>query len=164
MASTNRYPGLENGALAHSAIENMTATEAIDMGNAVKLATTIVSGEIQPRVLTTTATTDVTYGIVIGGDNDGVYGDGSQSTTDLTRAKTQAGQTVRLITRGRCPARVFGGTGGVAIGDKLAAGPTGALQKIAPPFRFVAAVALNSVAIGDLDIIVVEMVKEGFAN
>ncbi len=163
MANTNKYQGLENGALAHSAIENMTANGPIDMGSTLRLSAPIVAGEIQPRVQVTINFGENIYGIAVGGDNDGVYGDGSASTSDLTRATTQAGQTVRLITRGRCPARVTGGIAGIAIGDKLTPSSTiGVLQKLVAPFKFVAAIALNTVAIGDTDMIVVEMVKEGF--
>ena len=163
MANTNRYTVLSNGALAHSAIENMTANGAIDMGSTIRLSAPIVAGEIQPRVETTTNIGDVTYGIAIGGDNDGVYGDGSASTSDLNRATIGPGQTVKLITRGRCPARVTGGAAGISIGDKLTPSNTaGVLQKLIAPFKFVAAVSLNTVAIGDTDMIIVEMVKEGF--
>jgi len=165
MANENKYRILSSGALAHSAIENMICDEAIDMGDAVSLVLTpILSDEIQPRVIRAIGFVNV-YGIAVGGDADGIYGDGSASTSDVTRATTAAGQTVRIITRGRCPARVNGVTSlAVSIGDRLvASGIPGVFQKTPAAIRFVAAIALNNVAVGDTDMIVVEMVKEGLS-
>jgi len=138
----NRYVGLENGALAHSAIENMISDGVIEMGAPVRLVTSVRSDEIQPRVVTSTGATDIIYGIAVGGEADGVYGDGSAATSDLTRATTGAGQSVRIITRGRAPAKVFTGTV-ITVGSKLVSAglADGAFTKLpGATTRFVAAI------------------------
>ena len=163
MANTNRFQGLARGPIDHNAssVINVIANCAIDMGSGVIFDATIPSAENLPRVEETTSQgSGLVYGVAVGGDTDGIYGDGSASTDDLTRATTGAGQGVVVVTQGRCLARVSGG-GGVAIGDQLTiSGTIGALEG-ASAGDFVIAIALNDVASGDLDIIAVDVQRAG---
>ena len=163
MANTNQFPGLARGPIDHnaSAVINVIANEAITMGSAVALVTTIPTDEILPRVDETDAALDVTYGIVVGGDTDGIYGDGTAATDDSTRAAASAGQGVVVVTQGRCLARVLGAST-LVVGDQLTPTATaGVLTKIAPGTGLVVARALQSVTDADTDIIAVDVQREG---
>ena len=160
---TNQFQGLARGPIDHNAssVINVIANEAITMGSAVALVTTIPTAEILPRVDETDATTDVTYGIVVGGDTDGIYGDGSAATSDSTRAAASAGEAVVVVTQGRCLARVLGAST-LVVGDQLTPTATaGVLTKIAPGTGLVIARALQPVADAATDIIAVDVQREG---
>jgi len=174
---TNQFLGLARGPIDHdaSSVINAIANEAIDMGSAVALTTTIPTSELLPRVEETTTGTDITYGIAVGGDTDGVYGDGSVSTDDSTRAAASAGQGVVVVTQGRCLAKVEGKSSGVgdisiAVGDALAPSTVSgvllkALITIDQPLQnSVIARALQPVASGESDIIAVDVQREGIYN
>ena len=167
MANTNRYQGLARGPIDHksSSVINQIANGAIDMGSVVSVTTTINSSETLPRVEQSAAQgISFSYGIVVGGDADGIYGDGSASTDDSTRAATGALQGVVVVTQGRCLARVSGdGIGVVSIGSPLTqSGITGVLER-ADALDFVIAFALNDVAAGDTDMIAVDVQRTGAA-
>ncbi len=160
---TNQFLGLARGPIDHnaSAVINVIANEAITMGSAVALVTTIPTAELLPRVDETDATADVTYGIAVGGDTDGIYGDGSAATDDKTRATASAGQGVVVVTQGRCLARVLGALT-LVIGDQLTPTATpGVLTKATPGSELVIARALQSVADAATDIIAVDVQREG---
>ena len=163
MANTNQFTGLARGPIDHnaSAVINVIANEAITMGSSVALVITIPTDELLPRVDETDTAADVTYGIVVGGDTDGIYGDGSVATDDSTRAAASAGQGVVVVTQGRCLARVLGAAT-LVIGDQLTPTATaGVLTKIAPGAGLVVARALQAVTDGDTDIIAVDVQREG---
>jgi len=163
LANTNQFTGLARGPIDHNAssVINVIANEAITMGSAVALVTTVPTDELLPRVDETDATTDVTYGIAVGGDTDGIYGDGTAASDDSTRAAASAGQGVVVVTQGRCLARVLG-VSTLVIGDQLTPTATaGVLTKIAPGTGLVVARALQPVADGDTDIIAVDVQREG---
>ena len=104
------------------------------------------ASELLPRVENADAITEIGYGIAVGGDTDGVYGDGSASSDDSTRATAGAGQGVVVVTQGRCPAKV---TGDISIGDRLAVSATGTLQ-VAVSTQMVLAIALQATGgVGD---------------
>ena len=110
---TNFFLGLARGPIDHnaSAVINSIANGAITMGSVVELkdlVTPSLPAELLPRVDESpgTAITDSLYGIAVGGDTDGIYGDGSAASDDLTRATAGAGQGVVVVTQGRCLARV----------------------------------------------------------
>jgi len=163
MANVNRFPGLFRGPVDHqsSSVINLKSKGTIDMGDAVKQDQgSLTSNDIFPPVLPTTTLGDpLVYGIAVGGDLDGIFGDGSASTDDSTRATNGEGQGVVVVTQGRCPARVTGAVGGlVVIGDELVASDTdGALQKHTAAGQTVIAIAMNSVAATDTDIILVDV-------
>ena len=100
----------------------MIANGLISMGDAVVLSTTPAT-ELLPRATANDTANEQCYGIAVGGDADGIYGDGAIGTaTSGTTATNVAGEAVVVVTQGRCPARV---TGAVAIGDALVAEGTG---------------------------------------
>ena len=161
---TNQYPGLARGPIDHqsSSVINSIANGPIDMGSAIvlkDLVTPLIAGEILPRVeeQQTPATTDSIYGIAVGGDVDGIYGDGGAASDDSTRATTGAGQGVVVVTQGRCLARV---TGTIAVGNQLAASTTAGVLQIAADAQFVIAIALQPITSGT-DIIAVDVQREG---
>lgn len=131
---TNLFPGLARGPIDHeaSSVINAIANEQIDMGNAVKLVAQPALENL-PRVENGDTQGEPIYGIVAGGDADGVYGDGAASVDDKTRA-TLAGALpaesgVVVVTQGRTLARV---TGTLALNDKLTQSATvGVLEKAA---------------------------------
>ena len=187
----NQFLGLARGPIDHesSSVINVIANGEITMGSAVLLDTTIETAELLPRVeeLSGTAAIKVlgqpTYGIAVGGDTDGIYGDGTTSTTDATRATAGAGEGVVVVTQGRCLARVAGlknltGTTApsdeaISVGDSLvaseSASETGSVllalaNTTSTATQFVIARALQSVDAGATDIIAVDIQREGDGN
>lgn len=161
---TNSYLGLARGPIDHNAssVINAIANEALEMGSAVALFPTIVSAELLPRVDETDALADVTYGIAVGGDTDGIYSTtGAASGTDSTRAAS-AGEGVVVVTQGRCLARVDGTTGtGIVIGSPLGASTTaGVLELADDATQHIIARALQPSS-GVTDIIAVDIQREG---
>ena len=129
----NNYQGLHRGPIDHeaSSVINMIAGGLISMGDGVILSTTPAT-ELLPRTVANSSGNEQLYGVAVGGDADGIYGDGTVGTaTSGTTAANVAGEAVVVVTQGRCPARV---TGAVAIGDALVAeGTTGLLVVPAIP-------------------------------
>jgi len=165
MANTNRFLGLARGPIDHksSSVINQIANGAIDMGSVVAVTTTINASETLPRVeeIMNEGST-ILYGIAVGGDADGIYGDGSASTDDSTRAATGALEGVVVVTQGRCLARVSGdGIGPVVIGSPLTQSATAGALELAGVGDGVIAFALNDVGVGDLDMIAVDVQRVG---
>ncbi len=165
MANTNRYEGLARGPIDHksSSVINLVSNGSIDMGSLVLCFTSLLSDETLPRVIEgNTLGSLLVYGIAVGGDADGIYGDGSTSTDDLTRATNAAGQGVVVVTQGRCLAKVNGAANGtVFIGDALSASSVdGQLHKAAAGADVIA-YALNDVANTDTDMIAVDVKRTG---
>ena len=161
MANTNRFRGLARGPIDHksSSVINQISDGSIDMGSVVAVSATIDSREILPRVGEISSEgSSLVYGIAVGGDVDGIYGDGSASTDDKTRATNAAGQGVVIVTQGRCLARV---TESVAIGDPLTQSVTAGVLKKALATEFVFAFALNGVDTIDTDMIAVDVQRGG---
>lgn len=165
MANTNRFQGLARGPIDHksSSVINQVSNSSIDMGSVVATATTIQSSETLPRVLQiATQGSNRVYGIAVGGDTDGIYGDGSASSDDSTRAANAAGLGVVIVTQGRCLARVSGdGSSVVIIGDPLTQSATTGVLEFATTGDVVIAFALNDVGAGDIDMIAVDVQREG---
>lgn len=142
------------------------------MGSAIKLSTVIPAAEILPRAEETVLPIDSHYGIAVGGDTDGIYGDGSASTDDSTRATNSAGQGVVIVTQGRCLARIEGqaNTGNdIVVGDPLTTDSLGRLTLANPTLvgDFIIARALQPYAKSsdgtpvDDAIIAVDVQREG---
>ncbi len=128
----NNYVGLHRGPIDHeaSSVINAIASELISMGDAVRLNTTIPGTELLPQVDAADTAGELAYGIAVGGDADGIYGDGAIATaTSGTAATLVAGEGVVVVTQGRCLARV---TGNVLVGEALVVEGTGAGLLIVP--------------------------------
>lgn len=173
---TNFFPGLARGPIDHeaSSVINAVSNDTITMGSAVKLFATIPIDQLLPQVVQKTVTPaliDFFYGIAVGGDIDGIYGDGKNATDDTTRAAA-AGDGVVVVTQGRCLARVDT-TVEIKIGDALSAATTnpgvddGGVLKTAQPTENgqVIARALQAVSAtpspDNLSIIAVDVQREG---
>lgn len=162
---TNFYPGLARGPIDHqsSSVINSIANAAITMGSAVVVAAA-GSEEILPRVAENpgAAITEDVYGVVVGGDTDGIYGTGAAASDDTTRAAAGAGEGVVVVTQGRCLARVES-TVAILIGDPLGASDGGAgLLEVAAATSKVIARALQAVGAGaGTHIIAVDIQREG---
>jgi len=167
MASTNRFQGLANGPIGPreaSTDINLIANGSIDMGSVVELVSSAILGtDILPRVVEGVGLGNIeVYGIAVHGDVDGIYGDGSVSVDDTTRATNAAGQAVNIVTQGRCLARVSGAGGAVTIGDPLTmSAVAGVLVAATVANQRVIAKALNSVLAADTDMIAVDVGREG---
>jgi uncharacterized membrane protein len=157
---TNLYPGLARGPIDHNAssVINVIANEALNMGDAVALVAAPAT-ELLPRVDQTDAQGEECYGIVVGGDTDGIYGTGAIAADDTTRAAAAAGDGVVVVTRGRCLARVKGDGTAIAVGTKLTpAGAAAVIGQLEPAAAgdLVVATALQATT-GALDIIAVDV-------
>ena len=157
---TNLYPGLARGPIDHasSSVINMIANETdIEMGSPVKGDLTVVSAELLPRADKTDSAGELLYGIVVGGDNDGIYGDGGVSPADdTTKATTLVGQALVVCTQGRCLARIAEAT---TVGAALASDGTDALVLADTVDDMIIARALQVGADGD--VIAIDVQREG---
>jgi uncharacterized membrane protein len=162
---TNFYLGLARGPIDHqsSSVINSIANAAITMGSAVVVAAA-GSAELLPRVAENpgAAITEDVYGIVVGGDTDGVYGTGAAASTDINRAASGAGEGVVVVTQGRCLARVES-TVAIVIGDLLGAsdGGAGLLEKAAATSNIIARALQPVSADPGTHIIAVDVQREG---
>ncbi len=178
----NKFLGLARGPIYHqsSSVINVIANDAITMGDSLVIVTTIPAGELLPRVQTSAASTtnQVIYGIAVGGDVDGIYGDGTTATDDSTRATSGAGEGVVVVTQGRCLARVAGqiqngvsSTTDSAIvpGDALVPDPLIAGRLVKAPTAVdipvhIIARALQDGDLGAQNILAVDVQREGFVE
>ena len=156
---TNLYPGLARGPIDHksSSVINIIANEVdMEMGGCVKLAAA-ASAELLPRADKVDTAGDDAYGIIVGGDNDGIFGSGGTSLADnTTKATRLVGDGLVVVTQGRCPARV---AENCAIGAKLAGDGSGDLQLADATGDGIIATALQAGTAGD--IIIVDVQREG---
>lgn len=156
---TNLYPGLARGPIDHksSSVINIIANETnMEMGGCVKLAAP-PSTELLPRADKVDTAGEDSYGITIGGDNDGIYGDGGASPADnTTKATLLIGDAVVLCTQGRCLARI---SENCILGDELGADGTGDMAKADAAGNMILATALQAGSAGD--IIAVDVQREG---
>jgi len=128
----------------------------MEMGGCVKLAAP-PSTELLPRADKVDTAGEDSYGITIGGDNDGIYGDGGASPADnTTKATLLVGDAVVLCTQGRCLARI---SENVILGDELGADGTGDMAKADAAGNMILATALQAGSAGD--IIAVDVQREG---
>jgi len=127
----NSYPGLALGTIGFrsNSVVNAIANVPILMGSAVQLVAG-PSNELLPRVEPVDKTGGLMYGIAVMGDADGIYGDDIPPLT-INRAAVRSGQTVAVLTQGRCLARV---NTDVVLGEALmtATVPVGTLISFIP--------------------------------
>lgn len=162
MANTNRFQGLNNGPINHesSSVIEAISNGPIDMGSAVALTSTIFPGETLPRVEEINIFGGLTYGIAVAGVVGGIFGDGSASTDDSTRATNAAGQAVQIVTQGRCLARVttLGESfSSILIGTPLTQSPILGALEFSSLDSVGIAIALNLVENDDQDMIAVDV-------
>jgi hypothetical protein len=158
---TNLYPGLARGTIGAriaSTEINMIANETdMEMGAPVKGDLTVVSTELLPRADKTDTAGEIVYGIITGGDNDGIYGDGGASPADnTTKASLTVGESINVCTQGRCLARIAEVT---TVGAPLASNGVDALVLADTVGDMIIARALQVGAAGD--IIAVDVQREG---
>ena len=158
---TDKYSGLYDGAADSAALViNAIADEAIEIGSPV-IAVAAATGELAPRVEPTTDGTLFIVGVVVGGDANGIWVDGT--TANDGSAASAAGESVKVCTTGRCKVRVDGSTGGansnIAIGDPLSASIDGVAQRaVASDFVFARALQTSTAV---QDAILCEVTLEG---
>lgn len=128
---TDLFVGLHRGPIDHeaSSVINAVANGALNMGDAVRIIAE-PSTELLPRVEAVDSQGEQVYGIVVGGDADGIFGDGATGagTNDVNAAAFAAGDAVVIVTQGRTKARV---TGTISLGAELTASGTGSLEAAA---------------------------------
>ena len=158
---TNQYPGLWRGPIDHEAgsIINAIAATIIPMGASVSLVTS-PSNENLPRV--SAGGDDNFYGVVVGGDNDGVYPPPAQGFEFFEEnfAATEAGQGVVVVTQGRCIATVRAVGISIVVGGPLQM-DGGNFLRNASSGEEVVARALLPIEQGETDIIPVDIQREG---
>ena len=157
---TNLYPGLARGEIGPrdaNTVINIIANETnMEMGGCVKLAAP-PSTELLPRADKVDTAGEDAYGIIVGGDNDGIYGDGGASPADnTTKASLLVGDAIVVVVQGRCLARI---SEAATLGAKLGADGTGDLQLADAAGNGILAVALQAGSAGD--IIAVDVQREG---
>jgi len=158
---TNLYQGLARGTIGPrdaNTVINMIANETnIEMGGVVKGDLTLDSTELLPRADKTDTAEEIVYGIVVGGDNDGIYGTGGASPADnTTKASLLVGDAIVVCTQGRCLARISATT---TVGAPLSSDGTDALKLANVVGGMIIARALQVGASGD--IIAVDVQREG---
>jgi hypothetical protein len=158
---TDKYTGLYDGAADSAALViNAIADEAIEIGSPL-ITVAAATGELSPRVEPTADGTLFIAGVCVGGDNNGIWVDGT--TANDGSAASAAGESVKVCTRGRCKVRVDGSTGGansnIAIGDPLSASIDGVAQRaVASDFVFARALQVSTAV---QDAILCEVTLEG---
>ncbi len=169
---TNQYSGLWRGPIDHNAssvINAIVGSGVIIMGNLVQLSAPLTNNELLPTVIESSGTTpgdDNGYGIVVGGDFDGIYGDGVKGNETSENFAGGFGQGVVVVTQGRCLAQVKGSSDGgavqIEIGDPLReCDDAGVLDKATLSGEHVIARALQVVPSGSEDIIAIDFQREG---
>jgi len=156
------YPGLFDGAAgAEAVVVNYTASEAIEIGAPV-VAAAAGTGELQARVQPSIIGEDYCIGVVVGGDAEGIWVDGTVANDG--EAAAAAGDVVKVCILGRCKLRVNASTGGansaMAVGDPIAIGVADEIAHKQQADEYVFARALQ-VATGASDAILVNIVHEG---
>lgn len=122
----DNYPGIFDGAAGPEALViNAIADEAIEIGAPV-IYVAAGTGELSPRVEPNGVEETSVAGVVVGGDANGIWSDGTVANDG--NAADAAGDTVKLCIYGRCKVRVDGSTGGansnIAVGDPLSLSST----------------------------------------
>ncbi len=109
----DKAAGIFDGGAGAEAIEiNMIANEAMKIGSPVQ-AFDAGSGEIFPRAAHPSSNLVPVIGVVTGGDNNGIWVDGTVTNDGLAAAA--AGEVVKVCIFGRCKVRVDGDTAGAVV-------------------------------------------------
>lgn len=170
---TNKYFDLATGPLdveASSIINGIAAQDGMSLGEVVGLApigggiTQTPVGSLLPRFERTVASEDPGFGVIVGGDLDGVYANGSVPVNSagfpLESIVANRGDGIRVCIQGRCLAQVDGlTTGNIVPGDNLSA-DKGIYVKQSSTGTATKAIALQSTTV-DNSIIAVDIQREG---
>ena len=153
----DKHLGLFSGRAGSEAIvRNAIADEDIFIGDPV-IFVAPPAGERDPRVEPNAAQGVAIAGIVVDGDQKGLYDDGLRGATEKVAA---AGEAVKLVTKGRVKARVKGDGTAIVLGEKLTLSATeGHLEKAIAQDE-IGAVALDTSSGAD-DFILVEVDNQG---
>ena len=158
---TNKFLGLFRGAFPRDQVTviNATAASTLFNGDVVTLSAP-GTDELRPRVTAGTGITDESYGIVVGGQADGVYSEDGTRTSPDNSAATAVGQAVEVCTQGRCLANVDGSGSPITLGDPLSASGAAGIMVLAIATSIVIAKALQTSSAAN-DIILVDVQREG---
>ena len=163
----NKFEGLAQGSIDHKAssiINSVCGDASLKIGDVVKILPVGTGNgftqleDLLPRV-GVTGLGEPAYGIIVGGDFEGIYGDGAIPINFDNLAVgiivSFFGEGVRVCTSGRCLALV---SGPISVGDKLTSSPVGLVNANGGN---IIATALQTAA--DLNsIIAVDIKREGF--
>jgi len=143
--------GLFDGeAGAEAVVINAIANEALAIGSPV-IWIDAATGEKMPRVGHPAAATEPVIGVVTGGDNNGIYVDGTLTNDGLAAAA--AGEVVRVCIGGRCKVRVNGSGTAVAAGTSRLAFSADGIAVVAVATAYAFAIAGQD-ATGNTDAII----------
>lgn len=133
--------GLFDGASgAEALVINAIANEALKIGSPVQYVDA-AAGEIFPRVAHPTASTVPVIGVVVGGDNNGIWVDGT--TVNDGEAAAAAGETVKVCIYGRCKVRVDGNAAAVVAGVSQLAYDADGVADVATATDYAFAIAMQ---------------------
>lgn len=150
--------GIFDGAAgAEALVINATANEALKIGSPV-IYVTAAAGEIFPRVAHPAANTEAMIGVVVGGDNNGIWDDGT--LTNDGEAAAAAGEVVKVCISGRCKVRVDGAVAAIVINDKLEGADADGVARKAQLTGFAFAIALQA-STADTDAILCQVYPMG---
>jgi len=150
---TNEYEGLAQDSIDHiasSIINAVCGDSSLLIGDVVKLlpagtGTGFTQPEdVLPRIGIVDDLLDDAYGVVVGGDLEGIYSDGIDIADGLVVSFFGGG--VRVCTQGRCVARIFPETNSINVGDPLIINPTNTSLQVAIPGLGIIARALQSLS------------------
>ena len=153
----DKHLGLFSGRAGSEAIvRNAIADEDIFIGDPVIFVAS-PAGERDARVEPNNSQGVAIAGIAVDGDQKGLYDDGARGASEKVAA---AGEAIKLVTSGRCKARVKGDGTAIVLGEKLTLSATeGHLEKAIAQDE-IGAVALDA-ATGADDFILVDVNTQG---
>ncbi len=152
------YTGLFDGADSDAIVINAIASETIAIFSPVSLVAP-ATGERLARVAYPSGQGVYVFGVVVGGDANGIPVDGTIANDG--NAAAAAGDTVKVCTFGRCKVRVNGSTAAIAVGEALVADAVdGFAEDVADATDDVFARAMVA-STGAADLIVCQVGREG---
>jgi len=139
---SNEFLGLAQGSIDHNAssiINAVCGNTSLVIGDVVRILPKgtgvgfTQDGDLLPRVGKVNSFATEGYGIVVGGDFEGIYSDGvinlDSNSLALGLVVAFFGDSVRVCTQGRCLALVDGfGTGSINVGDALTTAVAGLVK------------------------------------
>lgn len=156
-----KYQGLARGPIDHDAssiINAIADSSPVFMGEAMQIVDS-PANETLPRVEAVDGSEDV-YGFAVGGDADGIYAP-TFSIDPRFFAVTKLGQGVELCTQGRCLSLADAVSADINVGDPLKLVFGLFLDRATSSGDIVVARALSSLAMGEFDMIPIDVQREG---
>ena len=153
----DKHLGLFSGRAGSEAIvRNAIADENVFIGDPV-IHVAPPAGERDARIEPNNVQGAKIAGIVVDGDQKGLYDDGLRGDTEKVAAAAEA---TKLVTKGRAKARVKGDGTAIAISDPLTLSATEGHLELAIAGDEIGAIALDA-ATGADDFILVEVGNQG---